>query len=152
MKIDVIRLESDDEATLSLVTVDGHFIGYGLEDQRRDGPKVPGETRIPAGTYRVGVRVWGGFHQRYARRFPDIHRGMLHVEDVPGFTSILIHVGNTDDDTAGCLLIGRTRADRGQPVYVGESVAAYRQLYAATIDAAAEGRLSIRYHDLDREG
>ena len=57
--------------------------------------KVYGKTAIPKGTYKVSVQYWAK-HKIYV---PFIH-------DVPGFTSILIHSGNTPDDTLGCILVG----------------------------------------------
>ena len=89
MKITVVRIKSDDDATLSLVSVDGYFQCFGLEDEYRE-EKIAGETRIPAGLYNVGVRDEGGFHNRYMRKFSKFHRGMLEVQDVPNFKYILI--------------------------------------------------------------
>ncbi len=95
MLITVDRIKSDDESTLSTVYLDGAFQCIGLEDEYRED-KVPGETRIPAGKYRMGLRTEGGMTQRYAKKFAGTHVGMLHVLDVIGFTYIYIHVGNTD--------------------------------------------------------
>ena len=55
MEILVDRFVSDDDSTISRVNVDGQFVCFGLEDEYR-ADKVPGETRIPAGTYRVTLR------------------------------------------------------------------------------------------------
>ena len=104
MKIDVDRFISDEDTTISRVMVDGQFICFGLEDEYRE-EKVVGETRIPAGTYKITLRTEGGFNQRYKKRFPDIHKGMLHIRNVPNFEYILIHCGNTDEHTKGCLLV-----------------------------------------------
>ena len=57
--------------------------------------KVYGKTAIPKGTYKVSVQYW----QKHKIYVPFIH-------DVPGFTSILIHSGNTPEDTLGCILVG----------------------------------------------
>ena len=149
MIITVRRFLSNDEATLSQVLLDGVHQCYGLEDEHRD-IKVNGETRIPAGAYKVGIRAEGGFHKRYSKKFADIHRGMLQVLDVPGFELILIHVGNNDDDTAGCLLVGQTCLGTPDMLTVGSSVLAYKALYQAVIDAAEAGDLVIHYIDEDR--
>ena len=105
MEIVVDRFVADDDTTVSRVSVDGRFVCFGLEDEFRE-EKLASETRIPAGTYDVRLRTEGGHDARYAQRFSDIHKGMLHVRDVPNFTWILIHCGNTDEDTDGCLLVG----------------------------------------------
>ncbi|WDI31581.1 DUF5675 family protein [Hyphococcus flavus] len=153
MKIIVDRYKSDDNATLSRIFVfDGDqevYACFGLEDEYRD-VKVRGETRIPAGRYNVGIRKEGGFHSRYMRKAAtrDIHRGMLHILDVPGFEYILIHIGNFETDTAGCLLVGRQANERG--MYIEKSVSAYRGLYSAVIGAAERGDLTIEFQDNDR--
>jgi len=149
MEIRVDRFVSDDDATVSRVFIDGTFECFGLEDEYRE-EKVINETRIPAGTYQVRLRSEGSHHQRYQNRFPNIHQGMLHVQDVPGFTWILIHCGNTDEDTAGCLLIGsQAITDPGSMMITG-SQAAYERFYPKVVDAAANNDLTIVYEDNDR--
>ena len=106
------------------------FLAYTLEDEHRDEKKY-GETRIPAGTYKVKLRTEGGYHQKYSKRFPSIHRGMLHITDVPNFEYILIHCGNTDEHTAGCLLVGDSQ-ENNQLVgngFIGKSTQAYKRIY-----------------------
>lgn len=147
MKITVKRFKSDNDATLSQVSIDGEFQCFGLEDEYRED-KVPGETRIPAGEYRVGVRVVGGFDARYSRKFPDFHAGMLQVLDVPGFEYILIHIGNTEKDTAGCLLVGAGCSSAGE-LSISSSRIAYEALYKKAISAAIHDELSIEYIDED---
>ena len=149
MIITVDRIQSDEDATISKLDVDGRFVCFGLEDEFR-ADKIAGETRIPAGRYDVGVRAEGGFHARYSQRFADMHRGMLHVRDVPGFEFILIHVGNTDENTAGCLLVGTGAMARAGDMSIQSSVEAYKRLYSKVIEAAKEGDLEIEYLDRDR--
>jgi len=107
MRIEVLRYNDTGNETLGLLMINGKFRGHTLEDEART-VKLWGETRIPEGTYKIQLRKEGGHHARYAKKFPGIHKGMLHVVDVPNFQYILIHIGNTDDDTAGCLLIARS--------------------------------------------
>jgi hypothetical protein len=147
MLLTVNRFTSDRDATLSVLSIDSVFEGFGLEDEHRTA-KVLGETRIPRGFYTVGLRKVGGFHANYSGRFPDIHEGMLQVMDVPGFESILIHVGNTEEDTAGCLLVG-CNANTSQGLTIGSSVKAYKRLYSRVIEAAKANQLTIQYWDND---
>ena len=107
-RIHVQRYTSDALPTLGHVLVapagtDRRFQCFSLEDRHRDGPKVAGDTRIPEGEYRLEWREAGRFAQRWqSRGFP----GSLHLQDVPGFSTILIHAGNSKKDTEGCILLG----------------------------------------------
>ena len=95
MKLEVARISSQNDSTLGVLfdTTNGRkFLGFTIEDEARE-VKVQGETRIPAGTYDVQLRTVGGFHQRYGAKYGPMHKGMLHVQNVPGFEYILIHHG-----------------------------------------------------------
>lgn len=152
MKIKVSRILNDGNSTACLIYIDGEPDVYccGLEDEPRD-IKVAGETRIPAGTYRVGVRKVGGFHSKYAKRFPSFHRGMLQILDVPGFTYILIHCGSTEKDTAGCLLVGDDINTTHGKMRLVRSVHAYSRFYKRVIAEAEAGTLTIEYVDDDMQ-
>lgn len=149
MHITVNRIKSNDDATISTVTVDGDLLCFGLEDEYRD-EKVAGETRIPAGSYKVGLRTAGSISPRYERKYPEMHEGMLHILDVPGFTYIYIHIGNTDEHTEGCLLIGNG-VNINDEYRISNSEPAYRKLYAHVIQAALDGNLTIEFIDSDRK-
>jgi hypothetical protein len=147
MKLRVDRYKSTPEATLGKLYVDDVFECFTLEDEFR-AVKVKAETRIPAGTYQIKLRTEGTHHQQYANKFPDIHKGMLWLQNVPGFQFILIHIGNTEKDTEGCLLIG---ADRDENLMtIGRSTVAYRHLYPKVAGAIEKGEVWITYKDLDR--
>ena len=147
MQLTARRLISNHTATTSLVFIDSTFECFGLEDEYRKD-KVLGETRIPAGEYPVRVRNVGGFHNRYSKRF-SYHQGMLEVCNVPGFSDILIHIGNTEEDTSGCLLVGH-KLSSSNPYFIGSSTLAYTLLYQKVIQAALDGDLTIKYIDEDR--
>ena len=149
MVILVDRFISDNDSTISRVMVDGNFVCFGLEDEYRE-EKVSEETRIPAGTYNVTLRTEGSHHSRYSTKFPDFHKGMLHIRDVPNFKWILIHIGNTDKDTAGCLLVGSQISTEPGDMQIMNSTAAYKRFYPIVVDAAANKTLSITFLDNDR--
>jgi hypothetical protein len=154
MKLDVLRFSSEQDSTSGLlfdVTGKRKFLCYTLEDEYRT-KKVMQETRIPAGEYEIKYRKEGGHHKRYTKRYPDIHRGMLHVTSVPNFKWILIHVGNTDEHTAGCLLLGDTQENNQIKTngFIGKSSQAYVRVYdyiAKALDM--KEKVTITYYDFD---
>lgn len=104
MNLAITRRWKAGDATVGTLVVDGAPLCYTLEDVVRTehgedihDVKVPGETAIPAGTYRVTMHQSPKFG-----RVPKLH-------DVPGFTDILIHAGNTAKDSRGCILVGMVR-------------------------------------------
>ena len=146
MQLTLVRYSGTENDTLGLLYIDGQFECYTLEDEHRN-KKVYGETRIPASVYRLNFRRVGSMHKRYAVKFPDIHKGMLHVEQVNNFTNILFHIGNDEDDTAGCILVGNTANNNQKgPGFVGYSTDAYRAFYpkvAAALEAGEDVMLTI---------
>ena len=130
MKLQVVRTQFGRDATNGLLFIDGLFECYTLEDQYQE-VKVMHETCIPEGTYDVKFRTVGGFHERYKKRYGNSHYGMLHLQDVPGFTYILIHAGNTDKHTSCCLIVGETQQDLdvSEDGFIGSSGKAYVKLY-----------------------
>lgn len=106
LTIRVERFGFGEDSTLSEWTLsnDDPWSCYGCEDERRV-KKVHGETCIPLGVYEVKLRKNSTKFAKYYSRY-DNHRGMLWLQDVPGFKWIYIHTGNDDEDTLGCLLPG----------------------------------------------
>ena len=154
MQLEVVRFSSQKDSTLGLLfevtDKKREFLCYTLEDEYRDD-KVMHETRIPAGTYEITLRTVGGFNSRYSDRFADIHKGMLWVRDIPGFEYILIHCGNDDDDTSGCLLLGNTQTENLiSDGFVGSSSVAYKRVYTKVADVLEKGeKVEISYIDFD---
>lgn len=99
MKLRVERLWKKPAYTVGRLFVDGKFFCNTLEDTVRDlsnEKKVYGKTAIPYGEYKV-VYNWS----------PKFGRNLPRLLNVPTFEGILIHPGNTADDSAGCILVGR---------------------------------------------
>lgn len=146
----VQRFSSQSNDTLGLFfrrgDVTDQFMCFTLEDEHR-ATKVRGETRIPAGIYPLRLRTHGGFHERYSNKF-DFHQGMIEVCNVPGFTDILIHVGNDEGDTAGCLLVGDSATQNAtRDGFIGNSTNAYQRVYKAILADLAKGPCYIEYRD-----
>ena len=147
MKLQVVRTQFGKDATNGLLFIDGKFECYTLEDQYQ-AVKVIHETCIPEGEYDIQFRKTGGFHTRYSAKYGNSHYGMLHLQDVPGFTYILIHSGNTDEHTSGCLIVGETQQDLdlGKDGFVGQSVKAYKAMYRKVANELLQGKkVSIEY-------
>jgi len=104
MEIRVERRWYSGSTTIGELYIDGSRECYTLEDRVRPaGVKVPGETAIPEGRYRVVI----DFSNRFGKLMP-------HILDVPMFDGIRIHLGNTAEDTEGCILLGNFRDQRNQ--------------------------------------
>lgn len=87
--------------------VDGRLLGQTLEDKDRflevgEQEKVHGQTAIPRGRYKVTVT----YSNRFRKPMPLVH-------DVPGFSGVRIHGGNTEANTEGCPLLGARRTANG---------------------------------------
>lgn len=102
MKLELIRKKFGLNATIGELLVDGKFECFILEDVVREVPgvpvekwKIPGKTAIPQGTYKVILTM----SNRFKRILPLL-------VDVPGYTGVRIHPGNTAENTEGCLLPG----------------------------------------------
>ena len=147
MKLRVDRYLSTPNATLGKLYIDDVFECYTLEDEFR-AVKVKKETRIPDGTYLIKLRTEGSHHSHYAQKFPDIHKGMLWLQNVPGFQFILIHIGNTEEDTEGCLLVGSDRDEKTMTLQ--RSTVAYRKMYPKVAEAVEKGEVWITVRNIEK--
>jgi len=114
MKIEVKRLHKTKHSTIGEMTIDGIWECYTLEDIERE-VKIKSETAIPKGTYKVIINQ--------SNRFKKLMPLLLNV---PNFEGVRIHAGNTNHDTEGCILVGRTRSKD----FIGQSRKAFDTLFA----------------------
>lgn len=102
------RFADNSESTLGLlfkVGVVRPFRCYTLEDEFRES-KISKETRIPAGIYKLVIQKAATPKTlAYRKKYPWFENHLM-LENVPGFVGIYIHLGNTDEDTDGCILLG----------------------------------------------
>lgn len=115
------------------------LLGFTCEDQHQ-AVKIMKETRIPAGRYRLVInKVVTGKTNDYRARYPWFKYHIM-LENVKGFSGIYIHIGNRDDDTEGCLLVGDTQVNIAIPKYkaivngksanaIGESTISFQRFY-----------------------
>lgn len=139
------RVISNDQCTIGRMTVFGTEV-WTLEDPQQEH-KVYGETRIPAGKYKLQLRNEGGMTQRYAYAFPNMHRGMIELKNVPMFEWVYIHIGNTAKDTEGCILVGLARDENR----IISSRAAYERIYPMIVDAIENGGCDLVIYDEEGE-
>ena len=123
MKLKLIRKWFSDKSTIGELYVDDQWECFTLEDVVRE-TKIPNETAIPEGKYRVITT--------YSERFKRVLPLLL---DVPGFTGIRIHSGNDNSDTSGCILVGQTHGFD----WIGQSRKAFDLLYAKIVTALKAG-------------
>ena len=118
MKLTLYRIARKETYTIGRLYIDGQYYCDTIEDKDRDAnrngvfdneeQKLSSKTAIPNGTYRITMKVQS---QRYSKH-PNYSRckGYLpRLLNVPSFEGVLIHIGNTAQDSAGCILVGRNK-------------------------------------------
>ena len=119
MKIKDVRVFRKPTYTIGKLYIDDKFFCDTLEDVDRginqnmdlkaiEAIKVKHSTAIPTGTYTVNMSK---VSPRFSNRPWSIkYKGIVPwIENVPGYDGVLIHPGNTEEDTSGCLLVGENK-------------------------------------------
>jgi len=125
MELELTRSVKTNKSTIGELTVNEVFECFILEDKdrglRKDMPiselivmKIKTRTAIPTGRYEIVV----SFSDKFQKMLPLLL-------DVPAFAGIRIHPGNTDANTEGCLLPGKTKS----PDMIGSSRVAFTALF-----------------------
>ncbi|HMG36041.1 MAG TPA: DUF5675 family protein [Blastocatellia bacterium] len=130
MLLNLTRSVFTDKSTTGDLAVDGTFEAFTLEDVARP-KKIKHQTCVPSGRYQVIIN--------HSERF---NRDLPLLVNVPGFEGIRIHPGNTDKDTSGCVLVGKTKSAD----FVGNSRAAFDALFAkikGALDSGEEVEIEI---------
>ena len=149
MEINIKRYYSDDNCTAGIILINGSYQCATLEDEYRE-VKIKGKTRIPAGRYKIELRTEGSMHQNYKSRFKEFHNGMLHLIDVPNFKYIYIHIGNTDADTSGCILVGEYLISNNGKLKLVNSTIAYKKIYQIILESLKKEEVYINIIDKDK--
>ena len=152
MKIELERIYKGDTYTIGKLYINGSYFCDTLEDKDRgltqDMPleeikkiKVAGKTAIPTGTYQVSLDIispkFSDFKKYAAYKFCDGY--LPRLVNVPGFEGVLIHIGNDDEDTDGCILVG-TNSVKGK---VTNSTSTFRKLYDIIVESESDITISI---------
>lgn len=125
MRLLLKRIFTCDTYTIGKLYIDGQYFCDTLEDADRGldwnmsldeikHKKVYGKTAIPRGKYVIDMNT---ISPRFKdRSWAKQWNGKLpRLKSVPGYEGVLIHPGNTADDTSGCILVGRNKV-KGQVV------------------------------------
>lgn len=147
MELLLQRLSHTDTLTTSVLFVDRVLYAVVPEDPPQN-VKVKGNTRIPAGRYRLVLEHSPKFSDAYGKRFGVADYKMLTVADVPDFIGIRMHTGNSPKDTAGCILPNAhlmVNADSDDTFYISEL--AYKAVYhevAPFIERGGEAWITVQ--------
>ena len=146
MNLTLVRNRFYDTHTIGQLYIDGEYFCFTLEDVVREQPGVPvekwkvkNETAIPYGTYKIEFV-----------NSPKFGENSMWVHDVPGFTGILIHSGNTDKDTSGCIIVGHkltTLNDKVDIIKPGTTRAAVTDLKEKLLQAKDPISITIKTED-----
>lgn len=124
MELKLNRIFLGSSATIGELYIDKKYIADTLEDRvRPEGEKVYGKTAIPEGTYEMVLS--------YSPRFKKI---LPEILNVPNFTGIRIHCGNSSADSSGCVLVGTWDGEKED--WVGNSRIAFNELMSLLQKAA----------------
>lgn len=114
MKYQIDRVQTNDHGTFGVFSIDGLPVCVTLEETwLNNKPQV---SCIPAGEYEV--TAYSG------TKYKDVWM----VQNVPGRSAILMHWGNTERNTAGCILVGKYFNQFGDRRGVAESLSTIRAL------------------------
>jgi hypothetical protein len=127
MNITVFRVRFHETRTVGQLYIDGDLFCFTLEDKVRE-VKVQDETAIPEGKYRVVLE-----------NSPKFGPDTITLRDVPNFTKIRVHAGNTEHHTEGCLIVGYRLNDDGT-IKFGTTRPAVRDLKTKIKEAIDSGQ------------
>lgn len=131
MEIKLVRKKGTDGFTEGRLYIDGEFECFTVEDADRHletgGEKIQNKTAIPRGIYQVTISM--------SKRFKKM---LIEVKDVPRFSGVRIHSGNSSKDTEGCIIVGSIN-ERDDDDWVGGSRIAYERLHQKVKQALSAG-------------
>ena len=135
MELTLKRVALNNTYTIGKLYIDGTYFCDTIEDKVRDlnkdgdlndigEGKIPSLTAIPYGKYEVTLKVQS---PKYSLRsaYNWCNGYLPRLIDVKHFEGILIHAGNTSNDSAGCILVGENKV-KGQVI---NSMATLKKLY-----------------------
>lgn len=129
ISLSLLRFSDDGETTIGLLNIEDQFYCYTLEDTFHE-EKVPGETRIPSGTYQIHYRrEETDLTLKYRERYPEWFTFHLQLQQIPEFDSIYIHNGGDHTHTEGCILVSDSLNVSNKHKFLSNSRETFRRLY-----------------------
>ena len=126
MNIVMTRDDCNETRTLGTMVFPDGYVCQTLEDPvRQAGVKIAGETAIPSGTYRVSITM----STKFGKLLPLL-------ANVPNYSGIRIHPGNTTADTSGCILVATSRGQHDDIVSSKEAMEQVQKRIAAALTDA----------------
>lgn len=136
MEVKVKRIARKQLYTIGKLYVNDEYICDTIEDTDRSltnkmtsaqvlKKKVKDKTAIPTGTYQLTLKIQSPKYSKKAYFKKYCNAMMPRILNIPGFEGVLIHTGNTQLDSAGCLIVGYNKVV-GKVV---DSVKAFEKLY-----------------------
>lgn len=153
MKLTLNRRFKAPEYTIGDLYIEGQWFCNTLEDTDRglsqdmlltyiQNKKIKSQTAIPTGTYKVDMDTVSPKYSNYSK-YPyakQFSAKMPRLLNVKGFEGILIHAGNTQKDTDGCILVGINKV-KGQVI---NSQATWKKLMSVLLKDKDNIELTIR--------
>ena len=140
--IQIIRLRTGNNSTLSHLYIDSLFVCSLLEDKIRP-EKLKSKTCIPDGVYTLGLNKDAGMNVKYQKNNAKNHKGMIEIQGIPTFSLVFFHIGNTHLDTQGCPLVGHYYREIDGEFEVLQSAQAYRSVYPILYRKIQSGATAI---------
>lgn len=136
MRVLIDRKYKKELYTISNLYIDGKYFCNIIEDTDRGltqstpleeirKKKVSSKTAIPSGIYKVTLDVVSPKYSKNSYYKVVCNSKLPRLLNVPGFDGILIHCGNTEKDSAGCLIVGENKV-KGQVI---NSKSTFEKLY-----------------------
>lgn len=123
MQLKLNRIFKTNTFTIGELYINEKYVTDTIEDRvRPEGEKVYGKTAIPEGTYEVKLT--------HSPRFKKI---LPEILNVPNFSGIRIHTGNSSKDTEGCILVGTWDGEKED--WVSDSKIAFNKLMSLLEEA-----------------
>lgn len=118
MKLTLKRIAKRDTYTIGKLYINGEYFCDTLEDKDRGlkqsmslseikAKKVYGKTAIPAGEYEITLHIISPKYSKKPWFVKFCGAKMPRILNIPGYDGVLIHEGNSDKDTCGCILVGK---------------------------------------------